>query len=221
MPAAERRARQRNASRVSRRRHLRRPRCWRGPSRAEALPGGPQIVSNRKLEDVYSVSTIIDAFPGVREALGDATLTVAGDGSLRVALMRRAERSIGIGSITFVGGVDHDRMPTLLRENHVFVSTSLSDTTSVSLLEAMACGLFPVVSDIPANREWITHGENGLLVPVKQPMRLAMSIIDAWHDRPLMERARQINVERIRERAQWKNTMRPVHELFDTLAGEI
>lgn len=187
---------------------------------APAAPaGGPRILSNRKLEPVYSVSTIIDAFPGVREALPDATLAVAGDGSQRTALMRRAERSVGVGAITFVGGVDHERMPTLLRESHVYVSTALSDTTSVSLLEAMACGLFPVVTDIAANREWIQHGENGLLVPARQPMRLAVAIIDAWSDRGMMERARQLNLEIIRERGQWKNCMRGVGELFDTLAA--
>jgi glycosyltransferase involved in cell wall biosynthesis len=181
--------------------------------------GGPRILSNRKLEGVYGVSTVIDAFPGVREALPEATLTVAGDGSLRPELTRRAERSIGIGATTFVGNVDHGRMPMLLRDHDVYVSTSRSDTTSVSLLEAMACGLFPVVTDIPANREWITHGENGMLVPVGQPMRLAVTIIDTWHDKALRERARRLNVETIQQRAEWRECMRPVHELFDSLAS--
>jgi glycosyltransferase involved in cell wall biosynthesis len=180
---------------------------------------GPRIVSNRKLEDVYSVDTVVDAFPGVHELFPSATLTVAGDGRLRTELGRRAERSIASGSIMFVGAVDHYRMPTLLGENHIYVSMSLSDTTSVSLLEAMACGLFPIVSDIPANREWIVGGENGMLVPVRQPMRLATSIVQAWRDRDLMENARRRNVDIIRERATWRENMRPVGDLFDRLVN--
>lgn len=43
----------------------------------------------------------------------------------------------------------------LLYKNDVFISIPSSDSTSVSLLEAMCCGLFPIVSDLPANREWI------------------------------------------------------------------
>jgi glycosyltransferase involved in cell wall biosynthesis len=179
---------------------------------------GPRIVSNRKLEAVYSIETVIDAFSAVHEAFPAATLTVAGDGSQRIELMRRSRKSVGSAAVTFVGAVDHDRMPTLLRDNDLYVSTSLSDTTSVSLLEAMACGLFPVVSDIPANREWITPGENGVLVPVGSPMKLAAALIEAWRDRELVARARRINQTLVRERATWSESMRPVHELFDTLA---
>jgi len=178
---------------------------------------GPRVVSNRKLEDVYSVDTIVDAFPGVHELFPSATLVIAGEGTLRTELGKRAEHSIASGSIMFIGAVDHHRMPTLLQENHVYVSMSLSDTTSVSLLEAMACGLFPIVSDIPANREWIVPGENGMLVPVRQPMRLATAIVQAWRDRELREKARERNLDIIRERATWQENMQPVGDLFDRL----
>lgn len=189
-----------------------------GPG-TDPLEGGPRILSNRKLAPVYSVDTVIDAFPAVRETLRQAALTVAGDGELRADLTARAERSIARRAIVFVGNVDHDRVPALLKDHHIFVSTALSDTTSVSLLEAMACGLFPIVSDIPANREWIEDGVNGRLVPVQQPMQLAVSIIEAWKDAPLRERALRANLELVRSRAEWQASMRPVKELFDELTG--
>jgi len=43
------------------------------------------------------------------------------------------------------------------------VSVPESDATSISLLEAMAFGCVPVVSDLPANREWIQNGVNGII----------------------------------------------------------
>lgn len=46
----------------------------------------------------------------------------------------------------------------------IWVSIPESDATSISLLEAMSMGCVPVVSDLPANREWITDGDNGLIV---------------------------------------------------------
>jgi len=183
------------------------------------LEGGPRILSNRKLAPVYGVSTLIDAFPAVREAFHQTTLTVAGDGELRADLLMRAERSIARRAIVFVGDVDHQRMPALLRDHHLYVSTSLSDTTSVSLLEAMACGLFPIVSDIPANREWIEDGVNGCLVPVQQPMKLAMTIIDAWKDHSFRDRAVHANFELVRDKAEWNANMSAVRELFERLAG--
>jgi len=178
---------------------------------------GPRIVTNRKLEPVYSVQTVLDAFAGVHAELPDAMLTVAGDGRMRQLLLNLAGRSLATSRIVFVGDVQHDRMPMLLRENQIYVSMSLSDTTSVSLLEAMATGLFPIVSDIPANREWITHRENGLLVPVEQPLQLAHSIIGAWRDKPLLQRAREQNLSIIHERAQWQDNMSIVRELFDSI----
>jgi glycosyltransferase involved in cell wall biosynthesis len=184
-----------------------------------APPTGPRVLTNRKLEPVYCVECAIDAFAAVREALPDATLTVAGEGSLRAALARRAERSPAAAAITFVGSVDHARMPALLRAHHVFVSTSRSDTTSVSLLEAMACGLFPVVTDIPANREWVRDGEGGRLTPPGEATRLAVAIIDSWRDAELRERARGINLDAIGRRARWEETMRPAADLFDALAS--
>jgi len=187
---------------------------------ATAPPGGPAIVTNRKLESLYRVETVVDAFSAVREALPDAALTVAGDGSERERLARRAASSTAAAAITFVGAVDHERMPALLREHHIYVSTSPSDTTSVSLLEAMAAGLFPIVPDIPANREWIVDGENGRLVPPLAATRLAVAIIDAWRDGAMRERARAANLALIQSRARWEATMRPVHELFDALCAQ-
>jgi glycosyltransferase involved in cell wall biosynthesis len=180
---------------------------------------GPRIITNRKLESVYSVETVIDAFAAVREALPDATLTVAGEGSARADLHQRAERSPAAGAIMFVGAVEHARMPALLQAHHVYVSAARSDTTSVSLLEAMACGLFPVSTDIPANREWITDGHNGRLVAPDQATKLAVAIIDSWRDTELRERARRINLDTIERRGRWEETMRPVRELFDRLAA--
>jgi glycosyltransferase involved in cell wall biosynthesis len=178
---------------------------------------GPLIVSNRKLEPLYRIDVVIDAFAAVREALPDAALTIGGSGSEHDRLMRRADSGTATARIRFVGEVSHPHMPALLREHHLYVSSSPADTTSVSLLEAMAVGLFPVVTDIPANREWIVDGENGRLVPPGEATRLAIALIDAWRDTDLRERARVRNADIIRTRGRWDESMRPVYDLFEKL----
>jgi hypothetical protein len=60
---------------------------------------------------------------------------------------------------------------SLLKRSQVFVSPSSHDGTPNSLLEAMACGSFPVVGDIESMREWIEPGVNGLLVDPHSPRR--------------------------------------------------
>ena len=55
----------------------------------------------------------------------------------------------------------------LIGQADVYVSAAASDGASIALLEAMALGVVPVVSDIVANRSWIEDGVNGVLVPIE------------------------------------------------------
>ncbi len=181
--------------------------------------GGVRIVCNRKMEALYNVGKVIDAFVEVEKALPGARLTLAGSGSERPALERRARESGSASAIAFVGDVPHMRMPDLLRENDIFVSVALSDTTSVSLLEAMACGLFPVVSDLPANHEWLDDGVNGLVVPPRDVASLARAIKRAATDPGLRQSAAKKNADLIETRADWHRNMSVVDSLFRRLAS--
>lgn len=84
----------------------------------------------------------------------------------------------------------------------VSVSISLHDGTPNSLLEAMACGCFPIAGNIESLREWITPGVNGDLVNPSQPESLAQAVISALEDTNLRESAAQYNDLLVRERAE-------------------
>lgn len=120
------------------------------------------LVVSRALEAFYRHDVLIRA---VSELEGlDLKLTFVGSGPARRHLEELA-RSLGLDDrVGFVGSVANDDLPAILRDHAIYLSACPSDGLSASLLEAMAAGLFPIVSDHPANGEWITHGENGLLV---------------------------------------------------------
>jgi glycosyltransferase involved in cell wall biosynthesis len=187
------------------------------PAQRTGTGDAPLVLSNRKIEPIYNIDTIISAFPGVTSSLAGAKLTVAGSGALAKKLRTEVMRTNAAPSIDFVGDVEHARMPGLLRKHDIFVSIASSDTTSVSLLEAMACGLFPIVSDVPANREWIRDGENGLIVPPRAPDKLARAIIDAWDNKELRNSAKKQNADLIAARADWYENMAMVRNEFDRL----
>jgi hypothetical protein len=84
----------------------------------------------------------------------------------------------------------------------VMVSISQHDGTPNSLLEAMACGCFPVVGDIESIREWINPGVNGLLVEPSSPQGAAEAILTALENQTLRRSAAEINARLIRERAE-------------------
>jgi glycosyltransferase involved in cell wall biosynthesis len=67
------------------------------------------------------------------------------------------------GLVLFAGRVERTELADYLNAADIYVSTSYSDGTSLSLLEAMATGLPAVVTDVPANLEWIRDGYNGYI----------------------------------------------------------
>ncbi len=70
--------------------------------------------------------------------------------------MRRIAAAGLEGRVQFAGNVPEDEMVTHFQASDVYISASHSDGSSVSLLQAMACGLPVIVSDIPGNREWVS-----------------------------------------------------------------
>jgi len=90
---------------------------------------------------------------------------VANDGSLRGALEMRA-RQLGIeGRVRFAGRLDAATQAGWYARARWFFSLPQSDSVSVSVLEAMAHGCLTILSDVPANRELVRDGENGLVLP--------------------------------------------------------
>jgi glycosyltransferase involved in cell wall biosynthesis len=177
---------------------------------------GIRIISTRNLYQIYGVEQLIDAFTSLRE-YAVATLVICGDGPERERLERKTEQ-LGLGGrVEFRGRLGSGALAGELRAADVYVSTSRSDSTSVSLLEAMACGVPPVVTDIPANREWIREGENGILVPPGDPVSLAAAIHRMIDDRALASAARELNLRLVREKGLWKDNMEIVEGAFTRL----
>jgi glycosyltransferase involved in cell wall biosynthesis len=89
----------------------------------------------------------------------------------------------------------------LYARSKVYVSLSSHDGTPNTFLEALACGCFPVVGDIESLREWLSDGENGMLVDPRDPAAAAAAVIRALSDESLLGSAKQKNIEMIRQRA--------------------
>lgn len=100
----------------------------------------------------------------------------------------------------------------------VLVSPSTHDGTPNSLLEGMACGVFPVCGDLESIREWIRKGENGLLINPTDPDALAGAILAALKDDDLRVRAAAINEQLITERANYPKNMERVAAFYSELA---
>jgi glycosyltransferase involved in cell wall biosynthesis len=119
------------------------------------------VLCLRSWEPQYGVDTVVEAFLRAAGRESSLRLILAGDGSLRPSLIAAIESSGLADRIWLTGHVPYSELPMLYHTADVYVSASRSDGSSVSLLEAMACGLPSLVSDIPGNREWVRDGETG------------------------------------------------------------
>jgi glycosyltransferase involved in cell wall biosynthesis len=120
--------------------------------------------ANRGLEPIYAPQKVLGLFAEVARRWPEARMVVANDGSLRGALQEQA-RSLGIESrVRFTGRLDAQTQAEHYAKARWYVSLPQSDAVSVSVLEAMAHGCVPLLSDLPANRELVTHGDNGVIV---------------------------------------------------------
>lgn len=176
-----------------------------------------QIVSLRGHQINYNIDVLIQAMAEVTKVVPEAQLIVAGEGPETQAL-RALSTSLGIDdNVHFVGQLPHEAVQSYLNESSISASVPTSDATAVSLLETMACGSFPIVTDLPANREWVEDNVNGLLVPVKDSNALAGAIVRALEDGTLRDKAREINRQRVGNKAIWEDNMGEVEELYQQL----
>ena len=124
----------------------------------------PVIGSIGRLARQKRLDDVIWAFELVRCLRGEVRLVIAGDGPERARLERFAREIQVDGSVQFLG--HRADAAELWPGLDVFWLASDFEGQSNSLMEALAAGIPVVASDIPPNRELVTHGENGFLVPV-------------------------------------------------------
>jgi glycosyltransferase involved in cell wall biosynthesis len=136
-----------------------------------AVPGHKEphlFFANRGLEDLYDPQRVLTLLAGLAHDWPDVRLVIANSGSLRDALQRQAV-DLGLAHrIEFVGRLDAATQSAFYARARWYVSVPRSDSVSVSVLEAMGHGCIPVLSDLPANRELVRDGVNGLIVPHTQ-----------------------------------------------------
>ncbi|APV45146.1 Glycosyltransferase involved in cell wall bisynthesis [Dehalogenimonas formicexedens] len=145
-------------------------------------PERPIIANVRGLAPIYDVQTYFRAAAIVLKTCPDAQFVTLHRPGQRVEAEALSDKHDLNGHMTLLDWLPHDQMPKFLSTADIYVSTSLSDGASNSLLEAMSCEKASVVTDIPANRQWIADGDNGYLFPPGDAQSLAKKIISLIND---------------------------------------
>jgi glycosyltransferase involved in cell wall biosynthesis len=144
--------------------------------------GDPQVVYVGRLITYKGPEILLDALLALHAKGVPFNAVFAGEGALRERLERRAD-----GAPVELAGQVVD-VPERLRRADVFVLPSLTEGMPLSLLEAMASGCCVIASDIPACRDVITDGRDGLLFPTGEVNALARTLERVLSDGALRRR---------------------------------
>jgi glycosyltransferase involved in cell wall biosynthesis len=176
-----------------------------------------RILCTRKMFPVYQCDNIINAAAVLKQKEVDFELVFAASGPLESELKKMTTELGLTGQIAFMGGYQLPQLPQLLADADIYVSASRSDGTSLSLLEAMVAGSFPVVSDIPANRLWLKGTGDGLFFPVGDAQTLATCLEKAISDNQLRRWAIDENRQKVLEKGDRAKNMAILHEHYKRL----
>jgi glycosyltransferase involved in cell wall biosynthesis len=120
-------------------------------------------------------------------------------------------------SVRLLPLIPHDVMWGLFKGADITTSISEHDGTPNSLLEAMACGSYPIAGDIESVREWVEDGKNGSLVDPGDSSMLADAIISALKNKKHRGRAAKMNAKIIEERASRNSVAMQVETFYQSI----
>ncbi len=122
-----------------------------------------RIVSTRNWTQIHSNETSLEALSMVKDKGVDFEVRYFGIGEKLTEETKIKSREHFQEAISFSGPYAQDDLPSIFTNSEIYISTSISDGSSVSLLEAMSAGRICIGRDFPSNNEWIQHGRNGFL----------------------------------------------------------
>ena len=173
------------------------------------------LLSTRNWEPIYGVDVIAKAFVQAAQQRPELRLILLGDGSQAGLLRQVFTRGGVLDNVIFPGQVSQAELPDYYRAADLYVSASHSDGSSISLLEAMACGRPALVSDIPGNLEWVEPGVQGWWFPDGDPNALAQAILHAMDMREKLPEMGCAARRLAEQRADWKKNFQQLLQAYE------
>ncbi|MBU1978562.1 MAG: glycosyltransferase family 4 protein, partial [Gammaproteobacteria bacterium] len=179
----------------------------------------PHILVARNLEPLYDNATALQAFAIIRQQHPGARMTIAGTGPDR-SVLEALTWDLGLtNGVTFAGRVENSEMPALYQTAHIAINPSLADNMPISILEALASGVPVVSTDVGGVPFLVEDEKTALLVPPRDPKRMAEAILRLLHDQPLRERLVQAGLDHAR-RFAWESVRGKLFSAYAMALGE-
>jgi glycosyltransferase involved in cell wall biosynthesis len=170
---------------------------------SNAKPDEKYILYTGRISYGKGLGELIDCAKEVCEIREDVHFLLAGNGPLLPNLHKKVTDLNLQNRIKFLGRVDREIIVTLYRNATIFAFPSYYEGLPGSLLEAMACQLPIVATEVPGNIELIEHNKNGVLVPSRNVSALSKAIMDLLDDPDKREKFGKNARKTIEEKFTW------------------
>jgi len=169
---------------------------------------------------LYNFDTIIESILYVKKIYPEVIFIQLYDVSLeedKRALENMANDFGVSANYKIVKAVDNDKMPYFYNLADIVVSVPSSDGFPVSVLEASACATPMVLTELDFTAEWFVNGENGILIPERDPESLADAIVKIAKDKSLQQKMIKRNRSQVEERADYNKCMKDIEDMYYAL----
>lgn len=182
-------------------------------------PKQPQIIVTRNLEAIYDIATAIQAFALIKQQLPEARLTIAGSGPQLAALKQLCHQLNISDAVHFAGRLNLTEIAGLYRSASLMLNSSLVDNSPNSVIEAMACKVAVVSTDVGGLRNLVTDKTDALLVSpgnAEQMATAALSLLTEPQKRNAMLACAYQNSQRF----HWPAVMAQLQQHYQQLIAK-
>jgi len=186
-------------------------------SRGRLPDARPTLLVLGRVEFYKRIDLVLRAVQGLVRDLPDVQLVIVGDGGARTALERQAQQ-LGIAErVQFTGFVSEEEKVAHVCRAHAVVNTSEKEGWGLTVLEANACGLPAVASDVPGLRDAVLNGESGVLVPHGDLRRLGESLLRVLRDEAYRSRL-SAGARAWAQQFSWERTTADIATVIEAVA---
>lgn len=176
------------------------------------------IISPRSFRPLYNIDIVCKAIPSVLKIYPNVIFILKkyqADPEYENKINEMVKVLNMEKSVRFIDYIeDYSMMAKYYNLADIGISVPSSDSTPDSVMEMMACGVVPVVSDLPTVQEWNKDGTGGVVVPTGNPERLAEAIIELLKDKERRTKIIERNLKWTRENYNQTHWMNVMEELY-------
>jgi len=170
-----------------------------------------------RLEDMKSVDLFPEMLSILKPEFPDLKMMMTGEGSLKEWLFNEFDEKGVSSMVDYQGVVATEDVPTLINKSRVFLYPSRQEPFGLSIIEAMACGVPVVTTDVFGPREIIRNNYDGVAVPPDNVEALVNAVETLLKDSELRNRIAKNALQSVKERYDIRQHAKRLVSIYDEL----